>query len=269
MKKVSLIILSLSIGVVGIVYYQWQQFTNLPEWYTQQAQASPNLINFKNPEEVKEAKTQLEGKIDAYLVSKESQPVLEEPKNDSPFNTQPIVGSANAAAGKTFDPDSVAINLDATEFNTLVVSNLVENARSSPLLESAEGFKTTIKNGAIEAGVVLNISQIPTDQLAAGERTAFNKAIQTFPFMENRQVYLALEGKPSLEQGTLKFDDNTKVKVGNLSMTLSELSQKLGIPQEQLNQKINLELSLGRLKINDIKFEGDRALIRGAVQENL
>ncbi|MBW4678983.1 MAG: hypothetical protein KME19_02570 [Microcoleus vaginatus WJT46-NPBG5] len=267
MKKVSLIILSLSIGVAGIVYYQWQQFTNLPEWYTHQAQASPNLINFKNPEEVKEAKTQLEGKIDAYLASQESQPALEEPKNDSPFNTQPIVGSASA--GKTFDPDSVALNLDATEFNTLVVSNLVENARSSPLLESAKGFKTTIKNGAIEAGVVLNISQIPTEQLAADERTAFNKAIQTFPFMENRQVYLALEGKPSLEQGTLKFDDSTKVKVGNLSMTLSELSQKLGIPKEQLKQKINLELSLGRLKINDIKFEGDRALIRGAVQENL
>lgn len=267
MKKLSLIILSLSIGVAGIVYYQWQQFTNLPEWYTQQAQASPNLINFKNPEEVKEAKIQLEGKIDAYLVSQENQPTLEKPQNDSPFNTQPIIGSANA--GKTFDPDSVAINLDATEFNTLVVSNLVENARSSPLLDSAEGFKTTIKNGAIEAGVVLNISQIPTDQLAAGERTAFNKAIQTFPFMENRQVYLAVEGKPSLEQGTMKFDDSTKVKVGNLSMTLSELSQKLGIPQEQLQQKIKLELSLGRLKINDIKFEGDRALIRGAVQENL
>lgn len=267
MKKISLIILSLSFGVAGFVYYQWQQFTNLPEWYTQQAQASPNLINFKNPEEVKEAKTQLEEKVDAYLASQESQQTIEESKNDSPFNTKPIIGSADA--GPTFNPDSVALNLDETEFNTLVVSNLVENARSSPLLESAEGFNTTIKNGTLEAGIVLNLSQIPADKLAAEQRTVFNKAIQTFPFIENRQVYLAVAGKPSLEQGTLKFDESTKVKVGNLSMTLSELSQKLGIPQEQLQQKINLELSLGRLKINDIKFEGERALIRGAVQENL
>lgn len=267
MKKVSLIILSLSIGVVGFVYYQWKQFTNLPEWYTQQAQASGNLIQFKNPEQVKEAKTQLEGKIDAYLASKENQPIREEPKNDSPFNTQPIIGSAGAAQSP--DPDSVEINLDENEFNTLVVSNIVENAHSSPLLESAEGFNTTIKNGEVEAGFVLNVSQIPTDKLAAGERDVFDRAIQTFPFMENRQVYLAVEGKPSLEQGTLKFDDSTKVKVGNLSMTIAELSQKLGIPKEQLKQKIDLELHLGRLKINDIKFDGNRALIRGAVQENL
>jgi hypothetical protein len=53
--------------------------------------------------------------------------------------------------------------------------------------------------------------------------------------------------------------------MGNLSLSLSELSQRLGIPQEQLEQKLSLSLELGRLKVNDMTLTNSKVLLRGAV----
>jgi hypothetical protein len=63
----------------------------------------------------------------------------------------------------------------------------------------------------------------------------------------------------------LKLDNNTQIKLGNLSFSLSELSQKLDIPQEKLEQKLSLSPQLGRLKVNDVEVTDDKVLLRGAV----
>jgi hypothetical protein len=50
-----------------------------------------------------------------------------------------------------------------------------------------------------------------------------------------------------------------------LSLSLAELSQRLGIPQEQLEQKLSLSLQLGRLKVNDMTLADDKVLVKGSV----
>jgi hypothetical protein len=53
--------------------------------------------------------------------------------------------------------------------------------------------------------------------------------------------------------------------VGNLSFTTSELSERLGITKEKIEQRLKLELELGRLKINDIEIKENNASIKGSV----
>jgi hypothetical protein len=66
--------------------------------------------------------------------------------------------------------------------------------------------------------------------------------------------------------GQVKWDSNTKVKLGNLSLSLNELSQRLGIPAEQLEQTLNLSLPLGSLKVNDMELTNDKLLLKGTVE---
>ncbi len=46
---------------------------------------------------------------------------------------------------------------------------------------------------------------------------------------------------------------------------IAELSQRLGIPQEKIEQRLRLELELGRLKINDIEIKENNASLKGSV----
>jgi hypothetical protein len=54
--------------------------------------------------------------------------------------------------------------------------------------------------------------------------------------------------------------------LGNLSLSLNELSQRLGIPAEQLEQTLNLSLPLGSLKVNDMELTNDKLLLKGSVE---
>lgn len=54
--------------------------------------------------------------------------------------------------------------------------------------------------------------------------------------------------------------------MGNLSLTLSELSQRLGIPQERLQQQISQRLINLPLEVDAGEIVGDRLIIRKARQ---
>lgn len=133
------------------------------------------------------------------------------------------------------------------------------------LAEAVKAVKTNIKDGKIESGAVVNISEIPTAHLRKEETAALTRVVKAFPTLNNREIYIGIEGKPTIENGELKFDENTKLKVGNLSFTQAELSKKLGIPESQIRQVSNIELQLGKLKVNDIELTDDKALLKGSV----
>jgi hypothetical protein len=50
-----------------------------------------------------------------------------------------------------------------------------------------------------------------------------------------------------------------------LKLSISELAQRLGVPQEQLEHKLNLSLQLGKLKVNDMELKDNKVLLRGSV----
>jgi hypothetical protein len=43
----------------------------------------------------------------------------------------------------------------------LVVSSVAENTPNSKVLETTKGFNTTIKDGNLESGAVINVSRFP------------------------------------------------------------------------------------------------------------
>lgn len=238
MKKigvtVGLAIAALIGGAVAIAFYFWNQATKLPEWYTNQE--ATNQAALSDVGEIRSVSEIVDAKLQA--------------------------GNADV---RQINAGGYEVTFNQEEFNQLVVSAIADNPSSRPILENAKGFNTTIEDSRLESGMIINMSEVPVERLGAGEREILQRAITTFPALANQEVYVGIEGRPRMEDGQLKFDDVTEVKLGNLSLTLAELSRQLGISQEQIEERINLQLQLGRLNADEIEFAGDRALVRGSL----
>ena len=270
MKKSIFLFLLLALGCFSVVYYYWKQATQLPDWYITKEKTTNTQtreIDFRNEAEVKTVKARLQRNVDAKIensigASQGLQPELGRRDggdekiaiNKVPENTQAELGSQN-----------IEIDLSEDEVNDLVISTIAKDKNNSKLLASTKALNTTIKNGQLESGGVFNISEVPKEELNQQEKELLEKVIKTFPFLEEKEVYIGVEGKPRVENGQLKLEEETKIKVGNLSFTTSELSERLGIPKEKIEQRLKLELELGRLKINDIEIKENNASIKGSV----
>jgi hypothetical protein len=232
MKRIVVIFLLITTGVISGVYYYWRQATNIPDWYTIQEKKN-NSINIIAEKDSQQARN-IEAEVTAI--------------------TQPLGSSKD-----------VELNLSEKDLNNILASEIAKKNNSSKISEAVKAVKTNIKEGKIEGGALVNISEIPTAHLRESETAAITRAFKVFPGLENREVYIGIEGKPTIEDGQLKFDENTKIKIGNLSFTQAELSEKLGIPESQIRQFTNFELQVGKLKVNDIELNDGKALLKGSV----
>jgi hypothetical protein len=268
MKKLFLVFLLLSGVGFSIVYYYWRQATHLPEWYTTQSPITQETLDLSHPSELVAAKARLQEKIDASIaqslsLSSPSSLSLDQATSN---RTNSLSQVTNNSTSQEISPKKhVEVELSNQEVNELVMTKIAEETGQSKVLATALKNHTTIKEGVLESGAVVNLAELPKDKLNQKEVASLEKVLKTFPFLVNQEIYVAILGKPQVANGQVKWDDNTKIKLGNLNLSISELAQRLGIPQEQLEHKLNLSLQLGRLKVNDMELKDNKVLLRGSV----
>ncbi|MBW4654226.1 MAG: hypothetical protein KME20_14495 [Kaiparowitsia implicata GSE-PSE-MK54-09C] len=154
---------------------------------------------------------------------------------------------------------------DAVALSSAELQEWVEGtvANSSPeLRRTAEQLNTRIEDGRLKTGTVVNLSELPIDQLRGRERELVERAVNLVPGLSNRDVFVGLEGSPSIENGQLSLDRDMVVKVGNLSLPLSVVAQQLGLSLSELEQRINQELQAKGVDIGSVEVVGDRLVIR-------
>lgn len=237
MKKLFFVVLFLCCAGAAGFFYVWRQATHLPEWY---ATPSSETQRTRRPSDSHQAigtRTQLQKKVEASI----------------------------AHSQKTSPSEKIEVELSEREIDELVTTLITQQVEKKPVFATIRDNKTTIKDGIIESGAVINLGDLPQNQLSSGERDALDKVLTTFPFLGNKEIYVEISGKPHLNQGQLQWDNSTKFKIGNLSLSLRELSELLGIPPEKISQKLTPSLSLGRLNVNDMEFTENKVLLRGSV----
>ena len=233
MKTIGVISLILLATGVTAGFYYWRQATALPTWYAKQA-ITANTTNTRNLLDIQQTTKKIEAKI-----------------SDS---TQQLANNKD-----------IELQLDENELNNLLASEIVKKSNKSQLAQAVKAVKTEIENGKLKSGAIVNISEISTAQLGKSEVAELTKVIKAFPTLEDREVYLGIEGKPIFKNGQLRFDENSTIKVGNLSFTQAELSEKLGIPESKIKQFTKIQLQIDKLKVNDIELNDKKALLRGSV----
>lgn len=237
MKKI-FFALSIFMGIgIASGYYYWRQATQIPEWYTAQPENTDTTLDLKNSSQLIAAKAKIIKKIDSRL--------------------------DESSRSSTSQP--VEVQLDPQDVNELVTAKIAEKANNGKVIPPVSSIRTTIQDGRIESGTVVNLSELPKHQLDESQNAAIEKLVKTFPPLKGRDVYVGISGKPLVENGQLEWDDNTKIKLGNLSLSINELAQRLGVSPESFKQELNLSSQLGRLKVSDLELKGDRVLLKGSV----
>lgn len=254
MKKIGVTFLGIAAGTSLLVYYYWNQATALPEWYTASEKLNKTQANRSQNQKSKAVGTQAEkARAAKQSLEKKVEASLRE--------------SNQAGNQHTSDRKSVQVKLNEGDINNIVSSEVSKNAENTKLLKAVKGSNTTIKSGKVESGFVANLSDVPVNELPAGEKSVLEKLTKAFPHLKDQEVYIGIVGQPEVENHKIKFDDNTLIRVGNLRFPLSELAKRLDIPKADLERSISFEL--GKLKVNHVEFTGDSALLKGSVNEKL
>ncbi|HIK42844.1 hypothetical protein [Thermoleptolyngbya sp. M55_K2018_002] len=153
------------------------------------------------------------------------------------------------------------VELDGPQVNQIVAAAIAQSPEGRELLQN--GFSTTIEDGQIKGGVVVNLSELPTDGLTDQERAALDRVLAFVPALGRRGVYLGIEGNPTVRNGKLRLDENMTVKVGNLSLPASVVAGQLGLSLAELEARINAEVEARGIELRDVRVEGDRLIING------
>lgn len=235
LKRLLLVFIAVTIGTGTVAFFFLQQATYLPSWYTNQVSNTQASNTYSSQSENDRERKKLESE---QVLQKLSQS-LNNPNNP---------GEAQ---------------LNGQEINTLLETGLA-SIPNSQLTASVKATNTQISEGKISSGAVVDLKQVPVNQLPSKAQGSFKKLLDTVPTLKDRPLYIGVEGKPAVRNRKVILDDTTRVKVGNISMTIPELSQRLGIPEEKLNQQLSKVFLRLPSELEDAEIVGDRLVIRVA-----
>lgn len=235
MKRL-LIAVSLAVAGIGAVaFYYWQQATQLPAWYTSN-QLNPSTQPSQTVAPIAEPPT-----TDTQSLNTSNRPQLS--SQPSAIATQPAKKANTQSQGASKPPTKT--QLHQTELARLFTNEIERKADRKKLGAALKGANTTMQNGNVQSGAVVNFKDISPEQLPPDERAFFTKLVSAFPALGQQSFYIGIEGKPTMKNGQAQLNDDVRIKLGNLSFTPAQLSERLGVPEEQIRQQIQLQVQLG------------------------
>ncbi|MEL6489304.1 MAG: hypothetical protein AAFQ95_05010 [Cyanobacteria bacterium J06621_3] len=183
--------------------------------------------------------------------------------SESPASEAASRGSTASRAPEpvAVEPGDIVITED--ELNQLVTDAIAAQPRTAPILDIAKDINTTLDDGRIESSMVVNINELPLEELPPEAQAAVDQMTTTFPFLANRDVYLGIEGSPTVtDEGNISLTD-AHIKFGQLKLPVSNVAGQIGISQADIEQQLNAVLAQQGLTPESIEIVDEQIVIRG------
>ncbi|WP_080809437.1 hypothetical protein [Halomicronema hongdechloris] len=171
--------------------------------------------------------------------------------------------SRKLAEGRASD-GSVKIQLSEAELTQVLASAMAQTPQAEPLVNAAKGMSTTIEGERISSGLVINLAEVPQDQLPVAAQGALNQLTQVAPMLSNRDIYIGIEGRPRIDQGQLVFDQQSSLRIGRVSVPLTEVAQGLGLSPQQLQQALTQLLKQSGIVLEQVQVVDGQLVITGS-----
>lgn len=234
LKKIGLVAFLLVLGGGGWLAYTWQQVTHLPDWYTQSStpDTAPSTLlptQVDEPAEIESLAFDLHQKVDRVLGTTSSR--------------------------------TPEVQLTAQEFNQFVVTSLPAQARSPKVITSVKAMNTKIEAGQLQTGIVVDTAALPLDQLPSEYQATVKGLLQSFPVLQDKEIYVGVEGKPQIQQGKVVLGKDARLVIGNVRFSYADLRDRINLPSDLLDNPVNLQL--GQLQIQDLNFQDQAVILKG------
>jgi hypothetical protein len=155
------------------------------------------------------------------------------------------------------DPDWVAIPSEASEPRRYQIRNphlrpLKADTKPSPVRKAIKGSRAIWADDGtkqeLDAGAVINLSEMDLDELNEVDRESYRKAIDAFPALTGRDVYVGIEGEVGKQGDQLKLGPDTQLRIGDTHYSLKTAAKRLGMTESQL--RASIEKELGKLDVH-------------------
>ncbi|WP_299493801.1 hypothetical protein [Acaryochloris sp. IP29b_bin.137] len=234
LKKIGLVAVLFLLGGGGWLAYTWQQVTYLPDWYTRQStpETVPSTLlpaQVDEPAEIEGLTFGLQQKVDRVL--------------------------------STTSVQTPEVQLTAQEFNQFVVTSLPAQARSPQVISAVKAMNTQIEADRLKTGIVVDTSALPLDQLPSEYRATVKGLLQSFPVLQDKEIYVGVEGKPQVQEGKVVLGEDVRLVVGNVRFSYADIRDRINLPPNLLDKPVNLQL--GPLQIEDLNFQDQMVILKG------
>ncbi len=245
LKKLALGCLAV-VAITGIaLFITWRQATRLPDWYqTPSAEPAAGSATVPQPPTAGRAPA---GPAPAAASATDSRPGREPTPAPPPsVATAPPLqwnrlapGFRSPAAGH----QRGRVELDEPALNEFLVRSLDQYPRGRRLKRAVKGIRASIDGDRLEVGVVTNLDDLGKAAESEREAKAVRRLAQLAPWLGDRDVYVAVRGRPRVRDGELGLDRDAELKVGGFTFDVADFASRLGVPEEKLDQGVELELS--------------------------
>lgn len=174
-----------------------------------------------------------------------------------------VIAATDQTQAQTFAPDDVVIS--EAELNQMVTDAIASYPHSAPVLDITQGVTTAIEGDRIKSGVRINLTDIPLDSLPVEGQQAVERITQTFPFLNNRRVYVGIEGSPKVVDGQISLA-NTNVRLGQLKLPIANIASQYGFSQSDIERQLSALLEQQGLTPKDIQVVDGQLVISGLPQ---
>jgi hypothetical protein len=218
--------------VIGVGAYVWREATALPDWYTEAGAAA----------------------LDEYAAEDAADapppvwvPAIEQ--GDTPVEPSTVADPAVAreAPSKSASPERTrkrrhTARHELRGFHRRGHRQGHRQGKKSDGRSAVKVSRAIYEDGRLQAGVVVDLSRIPKDKLVARDRELYDRAVDQFPGITKRDVYIGIEDRPVSTDGVLQLGPAPEVRVGNLRYPLDAAARKIGMSPAELRAELDLEL---------------------------
>ena len=268
-------------AILGIALVAaWRQATRLPDWYgasqasspgpaAPTAEGAPPPAAGAPPMGPASAPSPSRGETAAGVAESRAQ---RQPGTVTPptpnLEAQPPPGGAQAAPPLTPAPPPRAarpapaagalrpgrVVLSEPELNDLLARSLDQHPRGQRLKRAVKGMRASIDGDRLEVGVVTNLADLGAAAESEREARAVRRLARLAPWLGDRDVYLAVRGRPRARDGHLVLDRDGELKVGGFTFDIADFASRLGVPEEKLDRGV--ELPLAGMTVEDVEVTG-------------
>lgn len=235
-------LLAVGLVVVGVLGYVWTQATALPEWYTEadpleyagEGEGDPSGGPAAPPQWIafdEQGNRLPDGEDDPAhpVIALETAPPPATPRrHDSYDRQQPAPPRPRAAR---MGP--------APKRHELRGFHRSGKGRPSPAVRAS---RAVYEDGHLEIGVILDLQRLPKDELKPRDRARYDRAVERFPGIMERDIWVGVEDEPLRVGGYLALSPSAEVRVGKLRYSLDGAAKRLGMTPIELRLELNRAL---------------------------
>lgn len=228
-RKIGIAAGIISIVSLGLGFYWWRQLTRVPDWYAADAAPIHQQMDETQLPQLQQSRQEVFTNIDRQVRQNPSNP-------------------------------EVTVTLTDEEINDVLVAGVVESLAGTEMLKATRGINTTIADDTIEIGMVVNTANLNLDSGETGFPIPATQVLKQLPLLKNRDIYISVSSQPQVVNGQLQLTGDTRVSIGNFSLTLAEIARHGGMSEEEVLQEANS--ALANLKIRDLQLQDGQITIK-------